>query len=269
MDAPTREQAADGREVTAAAVGSLEILRLGFPSSFAHGVIDPPMEYFALVIDGAVCKTFGRSTATLARGSFMSIPAGATHSSVFGPDGCQVVILRRVGETGSPLFPGAFRSCTSIHAGVFSLLGWQIAKELESRDACSPLALEGLALELLARAGRAGAEDGDSDTRWLETVRDRVHDLTPRVASLHELGAIVGRHPAHVARAFRRAYGTSVTAYARTLRLEWATVAVATTDDAIARIALDAGFADQSHFTRAFRRHHGVTPARYRDLVRT
>ena len=52
----------------------------------------------------------------------------------------------------------------------------------------------------------------------------------------------------------------SVTAYARTLRLEWATVAVATTDDPIARIALDAGFADQSHFTRSFRRHHGVTP---------
>jgi AraC family transcriptional regulator len=43
---------------------------------------------------------------------------------------------------------------------------------------------------------------------------------------------------------------------------------VATTDDSIARIALDAGFADQSHFTRAFRRHHGVTPARYRELVR-
>jgi AraC family transcriptional regulator len=268
VDAPTREQAADGREITAAAVGSLEIFRLGFPSSFAHGVIDPPVGYLAVVLDGAVCKSFRRSTSSLRRGSFVSIPAGATHSSVFGPDGCQVLILRPVGEDGSLLFPPAFRSCTSVHAGMSSLLGWQIAKELESRDACSPLALEGLALELLARAGRAGGEERDCDTRWVETVRDRVHDLTPRVASLHELGAVVGRHPAHVARAFRQVYGMSVTAYARALRLEWATVAVATTDDPIARIALDAGFADQSHFTRSFRRHHGVTPARYRELVR-
>jgi AraC family transcriptional regulator len=268
VDAPTRERAADGREVTAAAVGSLEIFRLGFPPAFAHGVIDPPVEYLAIVIDGAVCKTFRRSTSTLGRGCFMSIPAGAAHSSVFGPDGCQVVILRPIGEDGSRMFPSAFRSCTTIEAGASSLLGWQIATELESRDACSQLALEGLALELLARAGRAGAKSGDSDTRWLEAVRDRVHDTTPRVASLHELGEAVGRHPAHVARAFRQAYGTSVTAYARTLRLEWATVAVATTDDPIARIALDAGFADQSHFTRSFRRHHGVTPARYRELVR-
>jgi AraC-like DNA-binding protein len=33
-------------------------------------------------------------------------------------------------------------------------------------------------------------------------------------------------------------------------------------------IALEAGFADQSHFTRSFRRHHGITPGRYRELVR-
>jgi AraC family transcriptional regulator len=268
VDTPRGEAAGNGREVSAAAVGSLEIFRLQFPPSSAHDVIEPAKPYLAVVIDGAVRKTFRRSTATLGRGCFVSIPAGAAHSSVFGPDGCQVVILRPVGENGSRRFPCAFRSCTTIEADVSSLLGWQIAKELESRDACSMLALEGLALELLARAGRAGAQTDGGDTRWVEAVRDRVHATTPRVASLHELGAVVGRHPAHVARAFRQAYGTSVTAYARTLRLEWATVAVATTDDPIARIALDAGFVDQSHFTRSFRRHHGVTPARYRELVR-
>ena len=264
----TRAEAADGREVTAAVVGSLEILRLRFPPSFAHGVVDPPSGYLAVVIDGAVCKTFRRSTSSLARGSFMSIPSGAAHSSVFAAEGCQVIILRPVGEDGRRLFPLTLRSCTTIAAGVSTFLGWQIAKELESRDASSPLALEGLALELLACAGRAGAENGERGARWLETVRDHLHSATPRVTSLHELGAAVERHPAHVARAFRQAHGMSVSAYARMLRLEWATVAVATTDDPIARVALDAGFADQSHFTRSFRRHHGITPGRYRELVR-
>ena len=36
----------------------------------------------------------------------------------------------------------------------------------------------------------------------------------------------------------------------------------------VAQIAADEGFADQSHFTQAFRRHVGVTPARYRRLAR-
>jgi AraC family transcriptional regulator len=267
VDEATRE-AGDGRTVTGVAIGSLEIFRLRFPPSFAHDVVDPPTAYLAVVIDGAVCKTFGRSSSTLARGSFMSIPAGAAHSSVFADDGCQVVILRPVGEEGQRLFPFALRGCSASTAQASSLLGWQIAKELECRDACSTLALEGLALELLACAGRAGAESGRRDTAWLNAIREHLHDSTPRAVSLHELGAAVGRHPAHVARAFRRAHGMSVAAYARTLRLEWATVAVATTEDPIARIALEAGFADQSHFTRSFRRHQGVTPGRYRELVR-
>jgi len=267
VDRATRE-AGDGRRVTSAAVGSLEIFRLGFPPSFAHGVIDPPTSYVAVVIDGAVCKTFRNSTSTLARGSFMSIPAGAAHSSVFAADGCQVVILRPLGEDGQRLFPIAPRRCATVAAEASSLLGWRIAKELECTDACSRLALEGLALELLACAGRVDTDSERRDTGWLQTVRDHLHDSVPDVVSLHELGEAVGRHPGHVARAFRHAYGTSVTAYARALRLEWATVAVATTDDPIMSIALEAGFADQSHFTRSFRRHHGITPGRYRELVR-
>jgi AraC family transcriptional regulator len=267
VDEPSDEVARDRREVTSAAVGSLEIFRLRFPPSFAHGVIDPPKPYLAVVIDGAVRKSFRNASSTLARGAFMSIPAGAAHSSVFAGDGCQVVIIRPAGDDDQGMLPIP-RAHTNVAAEASALLGWRIAKELGCRDACSPLALEGLALELLACAGRAEMGGSDRDTRWLDAVLDRLHDSAPHILSLQELGAIVERHPAHVARAFRHAYGTSIAAYARTLRLEWATVAVATTDDPIARIALDAGFADQSHFTRAFRRHHGITPARYRELVR-
>ena len=35
-----------------------------------------------------------------------------------------------------------------------------------------------------------------------------------------------------------------------------------------ASLAADEGFADQSHFTQAFRRHVGIPPARYRRLAR-
>jgi AraC-like DNA-binding protein len=39
---------------------------------------------------------------------------------------------------------------------------------------------------------------------------------------------------------------------------------LATTEEAISAIALAAGFADQSHLTRALRARTGMTPARYR-----
>jgi AraC-like DNA-binding protein len=72
-----------------------------------------------------------------------------------------------------------------------------------------------------------------------------------------------------VAPAFRREYGVTVTEYARSLRLEWARTQIVLDAAPLARIAYEAGFADQSHFTRAFRRHTGVTPGRYRELVRS
>ena len=77
----------------------------------------------------------------------------------------------------------------------------------------------------------------------------------------------MGVHPAHLARCFKREYGQTVGEYARALRLEWAAEQLALDDASLAEIALGAGFADQSHFTRAFRQHAGVTPGRYRELV--
>jgi AraC-like DNA-binding protein len=49
--------------------------------------------------------------------------------------------------------------------------------------------------------------------------------------------------------------------------LEWATTRLGETDEPIAQIALDAGFADQSHLTRAFKQHTGLTPAEYRRAL--
>jgi AraC family transcriptional regulator len=74
-----------------------------------------------------------------------------------------------------------------------------------------------------------------------------------------------GVHPAHLAREFRVHYRTSVGSYVRGLRLAWAAQRLAGTNDPIADIAVEAGFADQSHFTRAFRSYSGLTPRAFRE----
>ena len=71
-------------------------------------------------------------------------------------------------------------------------------------------------------------------------------------------------HPVLLARAFRTYFGTSPGRYLRRLRLDWAAAELLATQRRLADIALQAGFADQSHFTRAFRRHTGLTPGQYR-----
>jgi AraC family transcriptional regulator len=57
--------------------------------------------------------------------------------------------------------------------------------------------------------------------------------------------------------------------YVRRLRLEWAAKELGRTDSSLAAIALAAGFADQSHFTRAFKYQVGITPSVYRASRRS
>jgi AraC-like DNA-binding protein len=54
--------------------------------------------------------------------------------------------------------------------------------------------------------------------------------------------------------------------YLRKLRLRMACRALVYTDQPLAKVALNCGFVDQSHFSREFRRHFGRTPRDYRAL---
>jgi transcriptional regulator GlxA family with amidase domain len=58
----------------------------------------------------------------------------------------------------------------------------------------------------------------------------------------------------------------SVGDYVLRLRLLMAQRRLRETADAIGRIAVDCGFYDQSHFTRAFKAHTGLAPQQYRRL---
>lgn len=252
-----------------AVVGAIEVTRLEFPPGHRHGVFVPERGYLVIVLDGVVCKTFVGDSATLSRDSVATLPAGSTHSSSFAPAGSQVVTLRSAADGESGALGSFLTKRRHVRAASSTALAWRMATELEARDASWSLALEGLVLQLLATAGRASTEPLPGSGTWVSAVRDALHDHAPRHPSLQELAAAVGRHPTHIARAFRREYGLTVCQYARGLRLDWAASRLALEDIPLARVALDAGFADQSHFTRAFRRHTGVTPGRYRELLRS
>jgi AraC family transcriptional regulator len=150
-----------------------------------------------------------------------------------------------------------------VRAAHCAAIGSRLGRELAAADAAAELIAEGLVLELIGRAMR-GVEPG-SRTRpaWLRTIEELLH--AGEAASLVALAAAVGRHPAHVAREFRRHFGCSAGEYDRALRLERAREALRTTTDSLAEIASAHGFYDQSHFSNAFRRHCEVTPARYRN----
>jgi AraC-like DNA-binding protein len=69
-------------------------------------------------------------------------------------------------------------------------------------------------------------------------------------------------------RRFHGAFHLTPQRFLRTLRLRIASRALIDTDDTLSEIGLSCGFADQSHFTREFRRHFGRPPREYREYYR-
>ncbi|HEV3505004.1 MAG TPA: AraC family transcriptional regulator [Actinomycetes bacterium] len=80
------------------------------------------------------------------------------------------------------------------------------------------------------------------------------------------LEAITGTDRFTLARHFRRAFGTSPDRYRTMRRLALARAAMES-GLPLAQAAAHAGFADQSHMTRQFKRAYGLTPARWTALV--
>jgi AraC-like DNA-binding protein len=69
-------------------------------------------------------------------------------------------------------------------------------------------------------------------------------------------------------RGFRAAFHLTPQKFLRKLRLRLASRALVYTDASLSEIALTCGFADQSHFSREFRRQFGRTPRDYREHYR-
>jgi AraC-like DNA-binding protein len=119
---------------------------------------------------------------------------------------------------------------------------------------------------LTSLSGRAPRRQGTVDIAAVDRVRDYLAahacEQTPAAA----LEDIAGVDRFTIARHFRRAFGTSPDRY-RTLRRLAVARAAIENGQPLARAAVAAGFADQSHMTRQFKRSYGLTPARWSSLM--
>lgn len=90
--------------------------------------------------------------------------------------------------------------------------------------------------------------------------RDRL-DLATIAAAVH-------LSPKYLARCFRDSLGITPMAYVRRYRLTRAREQLATSDEPVSRIALEVGFVQTAHFSRAFRSQFGVSPRIVREHAR-
>ena len=86
--------------------------------------------------------------------------------------------------------------------------------------------------------------------------------------SLSELAATCGLSPGHFSHAFKQTVGLPPHQWLLLQRVERAKQLLLNTSQPLCEIALEAGFADQSHFTRVFSQRTKISPAAWRRAQR-
>jgi len=225
--------------------------------------------YLTLVLSGNYSERHSRQEFHWSEGALHLLPAGERHENEFET----AVRLLRV-----EIDPAAIHGWNSAHARFLSepreisgpVAAWlanRMMREFVAQDDVAALAMEGVLLEMLAESARASDDArGSGAPAWLRRVRDVLRESYLAAPGLSALAAVAGVHPVHLSREFHRHYGTTIGEFVRTRRVEHASELLAKSHLSLAEIASACGFSDQSHFCALFKKHSGMTPARFRKL---
>ncbi len=241
-------------------------------AEFAPGDVLPPHVHdrtvVAVMLEGAFDLEIRGAASACTPGTVFVEPGGERHANRIGNAGARVLVLEP-----TPLFErdrlGPCRELLDGPAVMAHPSAAEVARRLRHRlSAGNEVAvqeIEALAIELIgAAADTDAARDPVTPPDWALRALEIVHETPLQPLRVSEIAAEVGVHPVYLTRVFRLCFGTSLGTYQRQRRLEWAAGRLRNSDEPVAAIAARAGFADQAHFTRTFKRFSGFTPARYR-----
>ena len=152
-------------------------------------------------------------------------------------------------------------------------ISFTLWRELEQPSPAGKLyaqtAAQLLAVHLLRHYTSAGGAFKDPapglTQQQLRRVMDFVQAHLGQDVSLEALAQQTGFSPYHFARLFRQTTGESPHQFVLRQRIEQAQRLLNETDLPLAHVALESGFANQSHLTQTFKRFLGLTPRAYRQ----
>lgn len=229
--------------------------------------------HFCLVLQGTYTESHNRQELECAPSTLTFRPPGEVHEDKFHNQEVRVFTIEIPPRWMQRLEQDSIylgRSVNFKGGSAVTRLSERIVSEFRRMDTAAGLIIEGLTLEIMAETARRAAQknSGQAVPYWLRRAKELLHARFSENLTLEQIAAQVGVHPVHLASVFRQKYHCTVGEYIRQLRIEYACREIAKGEMPLAIIALEAGFANQGHFSATFKRLTGLTPAAYRNFSR-
>ena len=226
------------------------------------------LAFFALVLHGHYREHCGRNEGQYAPFTLMFRPAGVPHQDEIGPRGVRLYEIelrpswqKRLADCSAALDT----ACDDVSGGPLLWLAMKLFREVEASPARDNLAVESLLAEMLSFAARSPQRESRHSPGWLRRVLDKLQTEHCRRLTLDELAREAGVHPVHLSRVFRHWVGEGIGEHVHRLRVRTACERLLAPHVSLSELSFSTGFADQSHFTRTFRKITGITPAAFRS----
>jgi AraC family transcriptional regulator len=222
--------------------------------------------HFMFVLEGDYVGVADGGERTHPRRSVIYVPAGTTHSNHPATANTRILAVSiapeqvRYAADHAPLPQAEI----GFRHGEIVRLATRLERECADWSPGSPLIAAGLCLEMLGAVAARDTFAEGRPPRWLAQAKALIRDHCAGRLTVQGIASTVGVHPIHLSRVFRRFLGCTAGEYLRSCRIERALALLRSPGRSLADIALECGFADQSHFSRTFRRHVGRSPSSFR-----
>lgn len=99
-------------------------------------------------------------------------------------------------------------------------------------------------------------------------VHEYIRSHAEHPLTVQQVADSMGYHPDHLSRVLKSCYGFTLRQEINRQRMNHARFLLQTTNDTIARIALEMGYSDPNLFEKFFRYHQKTTPTEYRNSIK-
>lgn len=163
--------------------------------------------------------------------------------------------INTVGFEGQCLIKNPLIKC-----GLLNLIA-----ELNVLDKQSEISLDTTLLAIISLL--PANDDFNSMPNWVKELKELLHDEMKTDWSLNELSTKINIHPVTISKYFPKYFHSNIGDYIRKIKIEKTLPILLKKNIAINDIAINAGFVDNAHYTRVFKKHTGITPSRFREFI--